>query len=314
MSLKNVRWVIPVVSVLLMATMFANPAHGSLRVFACEPEWAALAEQLGGDQVRVFTATTAFQDPHHIEARPSLIAKARRAGVLICTGAELEIGWLPLLLRQSGNADIQPGQPGHFLAAEQVERLEVLENVDRSAGDVHAAGNPHVHLDPYRLLRIARAFAERLSEVDPDQANVYRSNFATFKQRWQEAIQGWESMATALKGSRVVVHHSNFSYLLDWLDMEVVADLEPKPGLPPTTAHLVRVQATVKAEKPAAILLSTYHNDKPARWLADRSDLPLVRLPFTIGGNDDAKDLFSLYQTTVSLLLEAQSQTGQIND
>ena len=314
MTQRVVHSAISMISVFLMATLFANPAHATLRIFACEPEWAALAEQLGGDQVRVFTATTAFQDPHHIEARPSLIAKARRASMLICTGAELEIGWLPLLLRQSGNADIQPGQPGHFLAAEQVERLEVLENADRSAGDVHTAGNPHVHLDPYRLLSIAEAFAERLREVDPDQGHVYRSNFATFKQRWQEAIQGWESMATALKGSRVVVHHSNFTYLLDWLGIEAVADLEPKPGLPPTTAHLMRVQATVKAEKPAAILLSTYHDDKPARWLADRSDLPLVRLPFTIGGNDDAKDLLSLYQTTVSLLLEAHSPTGQAND
>lgn len=314
MSLKNVRSAISVVSVFLISTLFANPAHSTLRVFACEPEWAALTEQLGGDQVQVFTATTALQDPHHIEARPSLIAKARRAGMLICTGAELEIGWLPLLLRQSGNANIQPGKPGHFLAAETVERLEVLENVDRSAGDVHAAGNPHVHLDPYRLLRIAESFTKRLIEVDPDQAALYRSNFATFKQRWQEAIQGWESMATALKGSRVVVHHSNFTYLLDWLGIEAVADLEPKPGLPPTTAHLVRVQATVKAQNPQAILLASYHDKKPGQWLADRSGLPLVRLPFTIGGNDDAKDLFSLYQTTVSLLLEAQSLTGKIND
>ena len=314
MTQRVVHSAISMISVFLMATLFANPAHATLRIFACEPEWAALAEQLGGDQVRVFTATTAFQDPHHIEARPSLIAKARRASMLICTGAELEIGWLPLLLRQSGNADIQPGQPGHFLAAEQVERLEVLENVDRSAGDVHAAGNPHVHLDPYRLLRIAEALTERLSEVDPSQTHVYRSNFATFKQRWQEAIHGWESMATALKGSRVVVHHSNFTYLLDWLGIEAVADLEPKPGLPPTTAHLVGVQATVKAERPWAILLATYHDDKPARWLADRGSLPLVRLPFTVGGNDGAKDLLSLYQTTVSLLLEAQSPIGQTND
>ena len=218
------------------------------------------------------------------------------------------------MLRQSGNADIQQEQPGHFLAAEEVERLEVLEHVDRSAGDVHAAGNPHVHLDPYRLLRIAEAFTERLSEVDPDQSSVYQSNFSAFKQRWQAAIRRWESMASGLKGSRVVVHHSNFSYLLAWLGVEVVADLEPKPGLPPTTAHLVRVQASVKAQQPVAILLSTYHDDKPARWLADRSGLPLARLPFTVGGNDDTQDLMGLYESTLSLLLAAQSTGGQRSD
>lgn len=294
-------------ALILITTGLANQAHSALGVFACEPEWAALAKELGADQVDIFTATTAFQDPHHIEARPSLIAKARRADLIICTGAELEVGWLPLLLRQSGNAAIQRGQPGHFLASEVVDRLDVAAQADRSAGDVHAAGNPHVHLDPYRLLTIAEAFTERLAAADPGQAANFRSRFGAFRQRWQQAIGQWEESASALRGSNIVVQHSNFSYLLNWLGINVVADLEPKPGLPPTTSHLAGVLATIQAKAPGAILLASYHDDKPAQWLADRSGLPVVRLPYTVGGDPSAKDLFSLFERTLTLLLEVQS-------
>lgn len=291
----------------LLFTGGAGNAYSAVRIFACEPEWAALAEEIGGQQVQVYTATTAFQDPHHIEARPSLIAKARRARMLLCTGAALEVGWLPLLLRQSGNAAIQAGQLGHFMAAEEVARLAVLPRTDRSAGDVHAEGNPHVHLDPYRLLVIAEALAERLSAVDPSHAAYYRLNLANFSKRWKSEIRRWEEMANAIKGHHVVVQHSNFAYLLDWLGVNVVADLEPKPGLPPTSAHLVKVLARVKAQQPKAVLLASYHDDKPARWLADRSDLPILRLSYTVGGDAFTTDLFSLFETTVSSLLAALS-------
>ncbi len=155
-------------------------AWAEVRILACEPEWQALAEVLGGAQVRAESATTALQDPHYIEARPSLIAKARRADMVFCTGAELEVGWLPLLLRLSGNRRIQMGQPGYFMAAEQVERVEVPTQLDRSQGDVHASGNPHVHLDPHRLLLIAQAFSTRLVQVDPAQTAYYQARLADF--------------------------------------------------------------------------------------------------------------------------------------
>src|SRR5262245_16058586 len=143
---------------LLAIVLFgAGTAHAALNIFACEPEWGALAKELGGDQANVYVATTALQDPHRIEARPSLIARARNADLLVCTGAELEVGWLPLLQTQSGNSKIQAGQPGFFEAASVVPLLERPARVDRALGDVHPAGNPHLHLDPRNLGRVAAA-------------------------------------------------------------------------------------------------------------------------------------------------------------
>lgn len=286
----------------------SSQAQTKLNVFACEPEWKALAEVIGGELVKVTSATTVFQDPHHIEARPSLIAKTRRADLLICTGSELEIGWLPLLLRQSGNRDIQEGQPGHFMASEQVDRIEVPEQMDRSMGDIHAGGNPHVHLDPNRLLTIAEAFADRLQQIDPDNAAYYVGQFEGFKANWLAAIDGWESQAEALKGKKVVVHHKNWSYLLAWLGIESVADLEPKPGIPPTSSHLVSLLQLVKVEQPGAILVAAYQDDRGARWLAEKSGVPVLSLPFTVGGNEASSDLHGLYENTLSELLNTLSK------
>lgn len=289
----------------IMLAAASTQAQAKLNVFACEPEWKALTEAIGGEHVKVATATNAFQDPHHIEARPSLIAKTRRADVVICTGSELEIGWLPLLLRQSGNKAVQVGQPGYFMASEQVERIEVPEQMDRSMGDIHAGGNPHVHLDPYRLLSIAEAFTQRLQQVDPKQSSYYESRYESFKSQWLAAISDWENQANVLKGKKAVVYHKNWSYLLAWLGIEAVADLEPKPGIPPTSSHLVKVLQTVKTEKPDMILIAAYQDDKGAQWLADKSGVPVIKLPFTVGGNKEAVDLQALYQSTLSSLLNA---------
>ena len=190
----------------LSAWFLAPQVSAKVQVFACEPEWKSLVEALGGDQVQAYSATTAFQDPHHIEARPSLIAKTRRADLLVCTGAELEIGWLPLLLRQSGNARIQENQPGFFLAADQVERIQVPTELDRSQGDVHAAGNPHVHWDPYRLLSIAEALSQRLQLIDPAHAAEYQRHLDHFSATWTQRIQVWEAQAAPLRGKKVIVY------------------------------------------------------------------------------------------------------------
>ena len=290
-----------VAALLLVATL---PAWAEVHILACEPEWQALAEALGGTQVQAESATTALQDPHHIEARPSLIAKARRADMVFCTGAELEVGWLPLLLRQSGNRRIQTDQPGYFMAAEQVERIEVPTQLDRSQGDVHASGNPHVHLDPHRLLQIAQAFSARLIQVDPTQAAYYQARLANFSQRWLAAIQVWEQQAAPLQHAKAIVYHKNWSYLLNWLGVETIGNLEPKPGIPPTSAHLANLLRISRQDKPNFILVAAYQDDKGARWLAKKSGVPVVVLPFTVGGHTQANDLFALYTQTLSLLLQ----------
>src|SRR5690349_1911790 len=165
--MKN-RSPLPLVALLAAPLMLmAAPAQAALRVFACEPEWGALVQELGGSLVDVSVATTALQDPHQIQAKPSLIARARNADLVVCTGAELEIGWLPVLLQQSGNAKVQPGQPGNFAAADHVRKLDVPARLDRAQGDVHAAGNPHIQTDPRNIALVAAALGARLQQLDP---------------------------------------------------------------------------------------------------------------------------------------------------
>lgn len=282
----------------------APSAFAKVNVFACEPEWKALVEELGGEYVKAFSATTAFQDPHYIEARPSLIAKTRRSDLLVCTGAELEIGWLPLLLRQSGNAKIQRGKPGYFLAASQVERIEIPTKLDRSQGDVHASGNPHVFWDPYRLQTIAKALSERLQIIDAANKQAYQQKLIQFSEKWAAAISRWEQQILPLKNKKVVVYHKNWSYLLAWLDMEAIGDLEPKPGLPPTSSHLASLLKVVRSQQLTAILFANYQNKKGAHWLSKKSGIPAVQLPFTIGGNKESSNLIALYDNVLSTLLK----------
>src|SRR6266849_5629919 len=191
--------------VALSSAVIALPATAALNVFACEPEWAALAQELGGDRVSVYSATTALQDPHRIEARPSLIARVRSADLLICSGSELEIGWIPLLLTQSGNPRIQLGSPGYFEASQHVVRLEIPQVIDRALGDIHPGGNPHVHTDPRNIARIAPVLMERMAQIDPANADSYRSRGKSFLERWQTAIARWEQQAAPLKSVPIVV-------------------------------------------------------------------------------------------------------------
>ena len=280
-------------------------AHAALNVFACEPEWGALATELGGDAVKVYSATTAFQDPHRIEARPSLIAQMRRADLAVCTGAELEVGWLPVLLRQSGNAAIQPGQSGYFEAARQVALLEKPGILDRSQGDVHAAGNPHIQTDPRNIARVAQALGARLAAIDPGHAATYRTRLMDFNTRWNAAMARWQAQAAPLKGMSIVAQHKAFPYLENWLGLKQVAVLEPKPGVEPSVGHLAEVAARLKITPARAVLRAAYQDPRPSEWLSEHAGIPVVVLPFTVGGSDQAKDLFGLFDDSLGQLLKA---------
>ena len=292
---------------LLFTFVLSQPAFAALNVFACEPEWGALASELGGEKVSVYTATTAQQNPHYVEARPSLLAKARRADLVICTGAEMEAGWLPLVLSQSGNAKIQPGSAGFFEASSFVAKLEVPRSLDRAQGDVHASGNPHVHLDPHNVAAIASKLTERLAQIDSANAAFYLERGRAFQGKWRETTAQWEREAAPLKGLQLVTYHKDFSYLVSWLDMREVANLEPKPGIPPTASHLAELLAKLQKDPAHAIVHSTYSDPKPAAWLAERAGIPAVVLPFTVGGSDGAKDLYGLFDDTIKKLLAVRS-------
>ena len=296
----------PIARAALLALAAALPvaAHADLKVFACEPEWGALVKEIGGAHVTVYTATTAMQDPHHIEARPSLIARARNANLLLCTGAELEIGWLPVILAESGNPAIQTGQPGQFFAASHVTMLEKPAALDRSAGDVHAAGNPHIQTDPRNIARVGEALVRRMAELDPAQAGVYQARWTDFSTRWQAAIARWEQQAAPLRGVPVVVQHKGFPYLENWLGLREVAVLEPKPGVEPSIGHLARVAAQLQATPARAVLRAAYQNPRPADWLSQRTGIPALVLPYTVGGSARASNLFGLFDDTIEQLLK----------
>jgi zinc/manganese transport system substrate-binding protein len=288
----------------LLAAALA-PAHATLRAFACEPEWGALLQELGGPLVDVSVATTASQDPHQIQARPSLIARTRNADLLVCTGAELEAGWLPLLLQQSGNARLQPGQPAHFLAADVVPKLEVPTQLDRSLGDVHAAGNPHIQTDPRNIALVAAALGARLQQLDAANAATYRTRLHDFQQRWQQAMQRWAAQGAPLKGVAVASQHKAFGYLYHWLGLVEVAVLEPKPGVEPSVAHLQQVLNALKAKPARMVVYAAYQDARPSSWLQQNAGVPAVKLPVTVGGSERAKDLFSLFDDTLERLLAA---------
>jgi zinc/manganese transport system substrate-binding protein len=288
----------------VLAAWFTLPAH-AVEVFATVPEWAALAKEIGGDKVNVFAATHGLQDPHHVEARPSLIARARRADLVIATGAELEVGWLPVVLRESGNGRVQPGQPGYFEAADHVRMLDVPGRLDRAEGDVHAAGNPHIQTDPRNILAVGKALSERLAAIDAANAAAYRDGYAAFAGKWRMALVRWEKEAAPLKGVPVVVQHKSWTYLLDWLGMKEVAALEPKPGVEPSAAHLGRLVEQTAASRPRLVIRAAYNNPRPAEWYSAQAKVPVAVLPFTVGGDEAAKNLFGLFDDTVRRLTEA---------
>jgi zinc/manganese transport system substrate-binding protein len=280
------------------------PAWAALNIFACTPEWGALAKELGGEKATVYTATTAMQDPHRIEARPSLIARARSADLMVCTGGELEVGWAPLVQTQSGNPRIQTGRAGYFEAASVVALIDKPARLDRSMGDVHPGGNPHVHLDPRNMAKIAAALGERMSALDAAEAANYRARTKAFLERWRDATARWEKEAAPLKGLPVVVYHKNLSYLFHWLGMRETGALEPKPGLPPSTAHLGTLLEQLKRDPAKAVVRAAYNEPRAAEWLSERAGVPSVMLPYTVGGTDRAKDLFGLYEDTIARLLQ----------
>jgi zinc/manganese transport system substrate-binding protein len=254
----------------------------------------------------VYAATNAFQDAHRVEARPSLVARARNADLVVAAGAELEIGWLPVLLHESGNARIQPGAPGYFEADSFLHLLEIPAAVDRSMGDIHPLGNPHAHLDPHNIATVATALSARLAQVDAAHADYYAQRGRDFQAKWQAAIARWESQGASLRGVPVVVIHRDQVYLCHWLGLVEVAAIEPKPGVPPSSAYLAELVGKLAESHPRMILRNAYNDARASDWLSGQTHVPVMLLPYTVGGTPAAKDLFSLFDDTLERLTGAR--------
>jgi len=289
----------------LLLLVLPLTAQAKFEIFACEPEWAALADEIGGAVVNTYSATTALQDPHYIQARPSLIARVRNADLVICSGAQLEIGWLPALLQKANNRHVLPGRSGYLDASAYVVRLDATGNVDRSMGDIHPQGNPHIQTNPHNIVAVARALRTQLASLDPENASIYEAGFANFSDRWKSAIAGWEDKAAVLRGTRMITHHKSWVYLEQWLGISEVANLEAVPGLPPTAAHLSRLTSQFGDGGADIIIYSPYQDSKAAEWLSERTGITAVLLPLTVGGTENATDLFSLFDDIINRLLGA---------
>jgi zinc/manganese transport system substrate-binding protein len=304
---KNMKDLMILVLLCLPFTVQAD-----LKVFACEPEWSAVAEEIAGDLVKATSATHAMQDPHYVEARPSLISRVRRADLVVCSGAQLEIGWLPMLLGKANNPRVLPGKDGFLEASSVVPRLGIPDSIDRAQGDMHPQGNPHIQMNPHNIARVAQAMGERMALLDPKNAQRYASGTRDFLERWGAALAVWEELAQPLAGKRVVCHHQSWIYLEDWLKLEEVATLEPVPGIPPTAKHLSVLLAELGTDGSGAdaIIRAPFQSKKASEWLQDRTGIPAVMLPLTVGGSDGADNLFSLFDDVLERLLNATAVAG----
>jgi zinc/manganese transport system substrate-binding protein len=294
-----------IIGAILASVAAATPAKANLNVFACEPEWAALSTELGGDKVSVYTATTGQQDPHQVQARPGLIARARNADIAVCTGAELEIGWMPQILAQTSNQKIRPGAPGAFEAASFVRLLDVPGPLRSRRGRYPFAGQPAHPDDPANILTVAKPLADRFAQLDPRNAQFYQSRLADFTTRWQAAMTKWQAQVAPLKGVPIAVEHLSWTYMENWLGMKRVAALEPKPGVPPSAGYLAQVVDTLQKNPVKMVIRSAYEDDRPSAFIAEKVHIQAIMLPFTVGGTPAAKDLFSLYDDTINRLLAA---------
>jgi len=292
--------------IIAMGLLIAAPlqSFADVNIFACEPEWASLAKEIGKDKVTIKTATSAFTDPHHIRARPSLIAAMRSSDLVVCSGNDLEVGWLPILLEKA-KYEVQRGQIGNLMAADYVKKLAVPKVLDRRHGDVHPGGNPHVHLNPHNILKVAKELTKRLKKIDEENSDYYQQNLASFSANWTDATNQWEKKAASLKNMPIVVHHKSWVYLNDWLGLDEVAALEPKPGIPPSASHLENLLNLLENKPAKAIIRAPYEDDRPSKWLSDKSNIVALELPFTVGGNNKVEDLYSLFDNTIDQLLGA---------
>jgi zinc/manganese transport system substrate-binding protein len=289
---------------LILLILAPVTAFSDLRIFSCEPEWAALAIEIGAEHVDTYSATHALQDPHYIQARPSLIAKVRRADLVVCSGADLEIGWLPMLLSKANNRDVMPGKPGYMEVSLLVPRLDIPQDIDRAQGDMHPQGNPHVQMNPHNISIIAGFLAERMAQLDAGNAVIYAAGLDDFLQRWKKAIMAWEERAAPLRGLSVIPHHKSWVYLQDWLGLEEVATLEPVAGIPPTAMHLSALLKQLGDDGTGAnfIIRAPFQSAKTSEWLSERTGIPARMLPLTVGGTDDANSLFHLFDDILARL------------
>ncbi len=280
--------------------LWANPAMAKLNVVATLPWIGSLAGEIGGDRIKVTTLLKPNQDPHFVEARPSMILEVRRADLLMFNGLDLEIGYLPVLVESSRNPMIQPGTAGSFDCSQFVEVIEKPTVVNRSMGDVHPFGNPHYHLSPKNIYRVSGGIAEILAASDAGNAGFYRANLAAFQEKFREGEKRWT--AINLKGKKFISYHKFFEYLANEFGFEIIAYIEQKPGIPPSAGWVEKLIELARKMRPDAILTTSYYGPREATFLSQKSGVKYVVVPHDVGATPACKDWFSLMDQALAAL------------
>src|SRR5437773_1108403 len=279
-----------------------SPASAQLRVVATTPDLASVAREIGGDRVSVVALAKPTEDPHFVDAKPSFIVTLNRADALIEGGAELELGWLPPLLENSRNSKIAAGAPGCIVASEGIRLLEVPTSFDRSKGDIHSLGNPHFMIDPVSVKIVARNIANHFAQLDPKSAATYNANLAKFNATLDARLAGWQKQLAPYRGAKIVTYHRDFIYLAQRFGLSIVDELEPKPGIAPSPAHLARVIGEMKSNNAKVILVQPFQNRKTAETVARQTGATVLDTPQQPGAVSNTTSYFNLMDNLVRAL------------
>ena len=299
------------IAVLGSVLLGAVPARAQLNVVTTTSDLASIAQEVGGDKVKVTALAKGYQDPHFVEAKPSFVFLLNKAQLLVVIGRDLESAWLPPLITQSRNAKIQPGSSGYLDASQNVRILDMPTGaITRAMGDVHPSGNPHYWLDPENGGRIARSIEGRLSQLDSANSAYYKARATDFERRLAEAQKRWKAMIAPYKGVKVVTYHRSWTNFADAFGLDVIGFVEPKPGIPPTPQHTLDVINAMKAQNVKIIMVEPYFDSKTPNSIASKSGAKVLVMPPSVGGVPQAGDYFKLFDYDVNLLVEAIKATG----
>lgn len=288
------------------AVLPIEAAAKKLNVVASTADMAALVQEVGGNRISVEPIAKGYQDPHYVEAKPSFLLKLRRADLLVSVGVQLEIGWLPTLITQSGNPKIQVGASGYLDASQFAEILDISQGtVTRAGGDVHPMGNPHYWLDPANGRRIARGIAGKLAALDPDDAVYFQQRFQDFDKRLSTAEQKWDADMKPYRGQKIVTYHRSFTYFAKHFGLDVIGYIEPRPGIPPTPGHAIELIRLIKRENCKVVLVEPYFDLKTPQSIGRETGARVIVYLPSVGGEKQVTTYLELFDYNIRLLIQA---------
>jgi len=282
--------------IILFILMIVSFAYAKIRVVTTYPYIKDITEKIGGDKVKVIALTKGNYDPHTIVPRPSLIGKVRKADMIVINGAQLEIGWLPPLLGQANNPAVNSGGKGFLDLSNFVKLIHIPESVSREHGDIHPAGNPHFHLDPYNLPAISKAITDKLCDLDADNLDYYIENNKKFMQNFKIKIVELDKKFSEFNGKNYIEYHKNLDYLLERYNMKVITTVEPLPGIPPSPKHILKLIKIMKSLKIEKILHDVYHSKKSSKYLSKKTGVPFIQMPHDVGAVKEVNCIYTLYE------------------